>query len=141
MAASPLARAFTASMEKLDRRLGWHRLPTALGLGVLLGIRMRLQEKNLFDTRASTNGHANGNGNGNGAVPKWNARYATARTADGTFNSLDDPLMGSAGSRFGRNIPLEYTHPEVMPHLMDPNPRTVSRELMTRDEFIPATRL
>src|SRR5262249_59021091 len=117
-------------MERLDRKVGWHRVPPALGLMVLLGLRMRLQSKNLFDTGRSADG------NGNGAKPEWQKRWATARTLDGTFNSLDDPLMGSAGSRFGRNIPPEYTYPETMPRLMEPNPRTVSRELLTRDEFL-----
>ena len=34
---------------------------------------------------------------------------------DGTFNDLDDPVMGSTGSRFGRNFPLEHTFPEQEP--------------------------
>jgi hypothetical protein len=63
----------------------------------------------------------------------------TARTLDGTYNHLEDPLMGSLGSRFGRNVPLEYTVREEDP--LEPNPRTVSRELLTRKEFIPATTL
>jgi len=47
--------------------------------------------------------------------------------------------MGSLGSRFGRNVPLEYTVRETDP--LAPNPRLVSRELLTRKEFIPATTL
>ena len=47
--------------------------------------------------------------------------------------------MGSLGSRFGRNVPLEYTVREKNP--LEPNPRLVSRELLTRKEFIPATTL
>jgi hypothetical protein len=136
MAMSPVAKAFTASMEKLDRTVGWHKVPLALGLMVLLGLRMRLQEKNLYATDEPAD-----HGDGNGAVPRWNPRYATARTLDGTYNSLDDPLMGSAGSRFGRNVPPEYTYPETLPKLMEPSPRTVSRDLLTRDEFLPATTL
>jgi len=46
--------------------------------------------------------------------------------------------MGSAGSRFGRNVPLENVFPDTA-NLLVPNPRVVSRELMTRDEFKPAT--
>jgi hypothetical protein len=49
--------------------------------------------------------------------------------------------MGAAGSRFGRNVPLEYTYPEPEPAIMSPNPRTVSRVLLTRHEFAPATTL
>ena len=47
--------------------------------------------------------------------------------------------MGSLGSRFGRNVPLEHTVREKDP--LEPNPRLVSRELLTRKEFIPATTL
>ncbi len=68
-------------------------------------------------------------------------RHLTARTLDGTFNDLDDPLMGSLGSRFGRNVPLGFTVREPENMLLEPNPRLVSRELLTRDEFIPATTL
>ena len=50
-------------------------------------------------------------------------RYLTARTLDGTFNDLDDPLMGSLGSRFGRNVPLEHTSASRRT-LLEPNPRT-----------------
>ncbi len=46
--------------------------------------------------------------------------------------------MGSAGRRFGRNVPLEHVFPDTA-NLLVPNPRVVSRELMTRDEFKPAT--
>ena len=43
------------------------------------------------------------------------------------------------GARFGRNVPVEGTYPESAPQLLEPNPRVVSRELLTRDEFKPAT--
>ena len=39
--------------------------------------------------------------------------------------------MGSCGRRFGRNVPLEHTFPDNA-QLLIPNPRVVSRELMTR---------
>ena len=49
--------------------------------------------------------------------------------------------MGSAGTRFGRNAPLSETWQESMPGIMSPSPRVVSRELMTRETFTPATTL
>ena len=49
--------------------------------------------------------------------------------------------MGSLGSRFGRNVPLEFTLREPEDALLEPNPRLISRELLTRKEFIPATTL
>jgi hypothetical protein len=68
-------------------------------------------------------------------------RYLGARTLDGTYNDLDDPLMGSLGSRFGRNVPPELTVREPDDLLLEPNPRRISRDLLTRDEFLPATTL
>jgi hypothetical protein len=49
--------------------------------------------------------------------------------------------MRSARTLFGRNVPLEFTYPENNWALLSPNPRTVSRELLTRHEFQPATTL
>src|SRR5919201_5949304 len=116
--------------QAVDRRIGWDKLPRPLALLVLIGLRNILREKNLYDT-----------GRGPLDMPDVSdhPRYLTARTLDGTYNNLDDPLMGSLGSRFGRNVPLEYTVREKDP--LDPNPRLVSRALLTRKEFIPATTL
>jgi len=60
------------------------------------------------------------------------------RTADGTYNDLKCPRMGSAGIRFGRNVPLQETFPDTA-NLLTPSPRRVSLELLTRDVFQPAT--
>jgi hypothetical protein len=49
--------------------------------------------------------------------------------------------MGSLGSRFGRNVPPEATVREQDDRLLEPNPRLVSRALLTRKEFQPATTL
>ena len=40
--------------------------------------------------------------------------------------------MGSADTRFGRNVPIDRTHPDAE-RLMQPNPRSVSRVLFTRE--------
>jgi Animal haem peroxidase len=40
--------------------------------------------------------------------------------------------MGSARTRFGRNVPTDRTHPGAE-RLMQPNPRSVSRGLFTRE--------
>ena len=61
-----------------------------------------------------------------------------ARTSDGTYNDLTCPRMGSAGMRFGRNVPLSETFPDTA-NLMNPSPRRVSLELLTRTTFQPAT--
>ena len=123
---------FTDVAEKIDRRYGWDKLPWPLGLLTLIGLRNRLRQKNLYDT-----------GRGPLDMPDVSVhpRHLTARTLDGTYNDLDDPLMGSLGSRFGRNVPLDATVREPDDRLLEPNPRLVSRELLTRKEFQPATTL
>src|SRR5919199_5418370 len=131
MARSLLSRVFTDVAEALDRRFRWHRLPVPLGLLTLVGLRMRLRESNLYDTSSTS---AN-------QPPPVDGRHLTTRTPDGTFNDLENPTMGSAGTRFGRNVPPEFTYPENDWALLRPNPRTVSRELLTRREFQPATTL
>jgi len=121
---------YNRAAQAIDRRWGWDKLPLLVAMPVLIGLRNILREKNLWDT-----------GRGRLDKPDVNdhPRYLTARTLDGTFNNLEDPLMGSLGSRFGRNVPLEYTVREKNP--LEPNPRLISRELLTRKEFIPASTL
>ncbi|GAA3367610.1 peroxidase family protein [Streptomyces sannanensis] len=47
--------------------------------------------------------------------------------------------MGMAGTRFGRNIPLDRIVPATPESVLSrPNPREVSRALLTRDGLIPA---
>ena len=122
----------TASLATfLDRKFGWERLPKSLGLLALAGVRTRMRERNLYDT-----------GLRDGEPPDGDRERArAARTLDGTYNDLERPYMGAVGSRFGRNVPLEYTHPEPDAELLEPSPRVVSRELLTRKRFIPATTL
>ncbi len=54
------------------------------------------------------------------------------RTADGTWNRLDDPKEGAAGTRFLRNVANSSIHPADDDELMTPNPRLVSRKLLSR---------
>ncbi len=44
-----------------------------------------------------------------------------------------------ANARFGRNAPLAQTFGEQPPGLYEPNPRVVSRDLLARSNFVPAT--
>jgi hypothetical protein len=57
------------------------------------------------------------------------------------YNDLKNPRMGSTGVRFGRNVPIEHTFPEPESALLTPSPRLISRKLMTRETFQPATTL
>ena len=129
---TPFWRVFDGVSQLVDHKVGWHRLGKAPGLGVLVGVRNILRKRNLYDTRKAPTVNEP-------PVPPFDARYLVERTADGTYNDLSDPAMGRARSRFGRNVPIERTFPEREPDILSPNPRVVSRELLTRDEFVPAT--
>ncbi|MBV9279432.1 MAG: heme peroxidase, partial [Chloroflexi bacterium] len=135
--------------EALDRTIGWDKLPLPLTLFTFYGLREKLRAENLYDplvaasrtseltplaTPSAT--HAGDAGAGGEAEA-----YLVGRTADGTFNDLRNPTMGSAGTRFGRNVPLQYGFPEPKPAMLTPNPRVVSLELLARQTFVPATTL
>jgi Animal haem peroxidase len=67
-----------------------------------------------------------------------------ARTLTGICNDMDNPLMGSAGTLFARNVEFETTFPDAGLNkytrdrhgdrisLMTPDPQVVSRKLLTR---------
>src|SRR2546428_1757702 len=131
-----ITRLFTGAAQALDHAIGWARLPKPLGILALIGLRTTLRERNLYDT----GGPADRRGKSPG-VPPPPPDHLTSRTTDGTYNDLDHPLMGSKGSRFGRNIPIALSYPDPQPAILLPSPRTVSLELLTRRRFIPATTL
>jgi Animal haem peroxidase len=117
---------FVSLATAIDRTIGWDRLPRSLGLLTLIGVRNRLRADNLHDTGLVKQ-----------APPAPSDQ--NVRTVDGSYNDLGKPVMGSVGTRFGRNIKRDRTFPDPEP--MNPNPRLVSRELLTREQFIPAPTL
>ncbi len=129
---TPFWRIYDRAAEELDRSVGWDKVPTPLGLLILIGLRNILRQQNLHDTTHEP-------AINQPAIEPMQARYLTERTADGTYNDLENSAMGMAGSRFGRNIPIESTFPEPKPAILTPSPRTVSLELLTRKRFQPAT--
>lgn len=121
-----LWRLFTGLTERLDHRIGWDRLPVPIALGVLIGVRTRLRQRNLVDTRGLPSVGAP-------TPPPPESSQRTRRMPDGSWNALDDPAMGMAGTRFGRNIPLADIAPSTPEDVLgSPSPREVSRRLMTR---------
>lgn len=116
----------------LNRYVPWHRLPMEASLLNLVFLRKALRRFNLIDTDVHE------------APPKavpvpqpFDERLRTARSYDGTYNDLSAPSMGAVGAAFGRNL-----KPDYRPDLFDtPNPVTVSRQLLQRDTFVPATTL
>ena len=128
-----MADDLTDRLGQLFKSRPWYKLPRLLGSVKLVEMRDELRAKNLHDTEEPPLERK--------AVPAdLDPALREGRSADGSFNDLQVPKMGSAGCRFGRNLPLQHIFPDV-PNLLIPNPRHVSRELMTRDRFQPATTL
>ncbi|MFI1060668.1 peroxidase family protein [Streptomyces spororaveus] len=128
-----LGAPLRAAFRVVNRVVPWHRLPTPLGLLNLMAFRQTLRRENLIDTEAHE------------APPRaepavdgpLSGELLVRRSYDGTFNDLSAPRMGAVGATFGRTMPPVYR-----PDRFDtPNPVTVSRELLQRDAFIPATSL
>jgi len=125
-----IKKVFMRVTTELDQRRGWDRLPKPVALLTLIGLRMSLRRQNLFDTTGESVGWGP-------ELPPSGPR-SMVRTPDGTGTDPLLPAMGSAGTRFGRNVPIESTYPQGV---LTPNPRTISLELLARKEFIPATTL
>jgi hypothetical protein len=131
---SSFLRIYEWLAHRIDLSSGWDRLPRYTGALVLGGLRTQLRRTNLYDTsKAPSNQPPPPGAKGD--------RHLTARTVDGSFNDLQVPDMGRAGTRFGRNVPLQKTFPQNERLLLRPSPRVVSRELLTRERFIAATSL
>lgn len=121
------ARALHRVFSRVNRKRPWWRVPHPFQALNLLSLRLDLRDWNLHDTTEKIQTHTD--------------EALRARRPDGRWNDLHDPEMGSVDSSFTRNIDPKRIRPEKPPRLMDPNPRTVSLDLMTREKFIPATNL
>ena len=115
----------------LLKKKNWYEMPRLLAMVRLGEIREDLREKNLHDTEDPLLKRAD-------PGTQLDPEVRNSRSTDGTNNDLLYPAMGSVGRRFGRNVPLKHVVPDTA-NLMTPSPRVVSRELMTRDQFQPAT--
>ena len=109
----------------------WYRLPYALAVPTLIGLRVNMRRDNLFNTERDPSV----------LKPAAQEPPRDQRTADGSYNDLGCPWMGMAGARFGRNAPIAETYGEQPPYLYTPNPRVVSRTLLARDKFIEVPHL
>ncbi len=134
-----LGRVATALMEGTVKAYGalartsgevwttWYRRPLTLGVLTLAHMREGLNAHNLKST------YPEGTLIGfqpPGQTPPPGVQYY--RTADGSWNNLDDPKEGAAGTRFSRNIRIEDVRPESGERLLTPNPREISLKLLTR---------
>jgi hypothetical protein len=120
--------AGSAAFGSSSRRIwtDWYNHGLLVGGVQLIKMRNWLDRHALYDTNAS--------------LPKsfrCNPERHFARSADGSCNDLGEPAMGAAGTRFGRNVPLSAVRFSNDREIFSPNPREISRELLTRDEFKP----
>ena len=125
-----ISDALEDGIEAFNQKVPWYRLPLPLSIPNLIVVRNQLRDENLHDTE-----------------PPGALRTAPpapdpidARSADGSYNDVSAPAMGSTGARMGRNIPLAETWPETNT-LLTPSPREISRRLLTREAFIPVAQL
>jgi hypothetical protein len=152
------ATLYVGSFRLLNVFRPWYRLPTWLGVMNLAALREVLRSQNLHTTSKEVDGTEVipvTNPAGRSQPPPFTSDLLGQRQEDGYYDDLHDPEMGSAsepdatiagtfvrsnpGARFGRNVPLKEGYPEPEPALLEPNPRDISRRLLARDQFKPAT--
>ena len=126
------------SFKIVNKFIPWHKLPGPIGVFNLLAFRLELRSQNLFDGYATSSAQGTQEQD-----PISDPRFLNARNSDGKYNSLEMPLMGCSGMRFGRNFPRHLTPNPTEEQLLTPNPRLVSDTFMARrpGEFKPATTL
>ncbi|TMA13298.1 MAG: peroxidase [Deltaproteobacteria bacterium] len=114
----------------------WYRRSMTLGILTLAYMREQLNKKNLKNTYppGTLTGFQTA-----GQIPPEGVTHF--RTADGSWNNLANPKEGAAGTRFLRNVDVEAIRPETGERLMTPNPREVSRKLLTRPRKGEATEM
>jgi len=105
----------------------WYRRPIFLGILTLAYMRDKLNKRNLINTYPT--GSLTGFQPENLEPPEGVRSF---RTADGSWNNLTNPKEGAAGTRFLLNVDPGAVRPETGEKLMSPNPREISRKLLTR---------
>jgi Animal haem peroxidase len=118
--------------RRINRQRYWYQLWRPLGFLNLIALRINLRTNNLYDTIVTEP-----------EAPAANACGIDSRrfrTIDGSHNDLGKPAMGMRGTRFGRNFPFTHVSPDEAA-MMTPSPRVISRRLMKRERFKPATSL
>ena len=118
-----------AVAKRLDRAFHWDRLPPALGVVTLIGLRQSLREQNLYDP-----GPRAAEQNGGGEPRQRSARRSRTRAIDGVGTHPEQAAMGAVRTRFSRNLP-------VAPAKQGPDPAALSEALLKRRRFVPATTL
>ena len=108
----------------------WYKLPRLFAMVRLIEIRNELRAKNLHDTEEPPLEKRP-------IPPNLDPALREARTTDGTYNDLHVPADGRGRAAASAATSRSSTRFPTRPNLLMPNPRVVSRELMTRDA-VPA---
>ncbi len=117
---------WTEEQKANDPWTTWSRKKIVPALLALSKLRKDLFANSLFDnyiTRPEA------------AVP-CNDADLNNRRIDGSCNDMDDSMAGAAETRMGRNVKLEAAQVDEE-NLFYPDPRKVSRVLLTREKFQP----
>ncbi|MGW4029652.1 peroxidase family protein [Streptomyces sp. NPDC004838] len=128
---SLVERLESAAFAGINQSREWWELPTFLGLMNVKVLRSDLRRENLHDTF----------GAGGERPRRPTPRLAPHRSYDGSGYDPYDEDMGRVGTRLDRNAPLHMAFPDSDAELMEPSPREVSRRVLARREFTPATSL
>ncbi|MGI9645800.1 MAG: peroxidase family protein [Ilumatobacteraceae bacterium] len=105
----------------------WYRKNLYSGILTLAHMREKLNSDNLKNTYPP--------GTNIGFVPDGlepPQGVSHYRTADGSWNNLDNPKEGAAGTRFPRNVANSAITTPTDEELLTPDPRVISLELLTR---------
>ncbi|HPR00678.1 MAG TPA: peroxidase family protein [Saprospiraceae bacterium] len=107
----------------------WYRRPMFFGVMTLAYMRERLNKYNLLSTYPA------------GALVGFQAAGQTPpagaaffRTPNGSWNNLENPMEGAAGTRFQRNVDPKSVKQALDMDPLTPNPRTISRLLLDRGD-------
>ena len=122
---------------KKNEQKPWHKKWSPIALANLGKIREEMRANNLYDTQQLPTRSTE-------QKKDTDFEESTApvnvRQASGEGTDLGDSQMGARGNRFGRNLPLDQCYPDLE-NMLVPNPREVSKKLLTRDEFTPNKQL
>jgi Animal haem peroxidase/Catalase len=126
-----LGGAARGLFKTINRYVEWHKLPLRVSLLNVDALRQELRTHNLIDTDPREAPPRT-----RSVPPAPSEEWRTARSFDGSGNDLSTPKMGAVGATFGRNLAPDFSQ-----DVEEPNPITVSRELLHRKVFLPARSL
>ncbi len=101
----------------------WYKLNTIRGLLYISKYVKKMHADNLFSTNEDLTKNQ-----------KCSEHDVPARSIEGKCNDLKYPLMGAVDTYFSRNLPVDLSRVDVKTST-EVNPRTISQELIVRDEF------